>query len=256
MTNAIEASSLSIGYKNRETISMILPNLDLTVEEGCFLSILGSSGCGKSTLLRVLSDLLNPLSGTVKIFGEAPSAIRNRGEIGFVFQDATLLSWRTVQQNINLPLEIGHKNRSANSLGLDELLHMLRIDGLEQRYISQLSGGQRQRVAIARALITSPRLLLMDEPFGALDEITRDHLNDELLQIWRKTKITIIFVTHSIAEAAYLGQRVLVMASNPGRVILDKKMRSNDAIPQRDDPLMLDAMRELRSALTYGNSSF
>jgi len=256
MEKAIETSRLSIGYKSGGMTSVILPNLDLTVEEGCFLSILGSSGCGKSTLLRVLSDLLNPLDGMVKIFGETPNAIRNRGEIGFVFQDATLLKWRTVQQNIKLPLEIGCKNRSANALGLDELLHMLRIEGLEQRYVSQLSGGQRQRVAIARALITAPRLLLMDEPFGALDEITRDHLNDELLQIWRKTKITIIFVTHSIAEAAYLGQRVLVMASNPGRVVLDKKMRSSDVAPQRDDPLMLNSMRELRTALSHGNSSF
>ena len=196
-----------------------LEHISFSVAPSSFMTLLGPSGCGKSTLLRVVADIIAPSSGTVRVLGQAPVQARRQREIGFVFQDATLLPWRTVIDNVRLPLQVGgaeHQPRAGR--GPEELLALVGLGGWERALPRELSGGMRQRVSIARALLGEPKILLMDEPFGALDEITRDRLNEELLGIWRETGTTILFVTHSIHEAAYLGQRVLMLAAQPGRV--------------------------------------
>ena len=250
MARAVEAQALDVGYAAG---SKVITGLDLEIEAGTFLSILGPSGCGKSTLLRVVADLLEPLAGAITVLGDAPRAVRSRRDVGFVFQDSTLLPWRTVRDNIRLPLAIG-QSRLTRKIDdrTDELLAMMGIEAFAERYPHQLSGGQRQRVAIARALLGEPRLLLMDEPFGALDEITRDRLNDELLDLWRRTGATILFVTHSIAEAVYLGERIIVFAANPGRVVKDADLRplkQDGNRCSREDQTIVAMMAEMRDAL-------
>jgi NitT/TauT family transport system ATP-binding protein len=251
---SIEARGLAIGYPDVGGRSaVVLSDVDLVVERGDFLAILGPSGCGKSTLLRVVADLLPPLAGAISVLGTKPAHARSGREVAFVFQDPTLLPWRTVRQNVELPLQVGRENL-PRAIGptSDELLALVGLAELADRYPDQLSGGQRQRVAIARALLCNPSILLMDEPFGALDEITRDRLNDELLAIWRRTGTTILFVTHSIMEAVYLGQRVLVLAANPGRVqeIMDLRpiKDATTGLP-REAPEAMAAMARLRQLL-------
>jgi NitT/TauT family transport system ATP-binding protein len=227
--------------------------LDHVWEQGGAYALLGPSGCGKSTLLRVVADLLAPLGGAISVLGEPPHAVRSRRDVGFVFQDSTLLPWRTVRDNVRLPLGVGQGSLTRKIEDRStELLDLMGLGAFGERLPHQLSGGQRQRVAIARALLGEPKLLLMDEPFGALDEITRDRLNDELLALWRRTGTTILFVTHSIAEAAYLGERVIVLAANPGRLMKDLDMlpfKQDGNRCKREDPAIVAAMAELRAAL-------
>ncbi len=255
MSNAIEAHNLDIGYVNGTVATTVLSDVNLDIPKGEFLTILGTSGCGKSTLLRVLADLLDPISGDATILGTSPSIVRQQRKTGFVFQESTLLPWRNVWDNIRLPSMVGGKNAlPTTSERIQELLDMMGISDFGKRYPHQLSGGQRQRVAIARALLHEPDILFMDEPFGALDEITRDRLNDELLDIWRRANMTILFVTHSIQEAIYLGQRCMVMKSNPGRIVALKDLRKYkqaDNSCNRDDANLLMAMAELRNELVY-----
>ncbi len=249
-TLAIEAKALDVGYGPAS--GAVLQKFDLDVPSGELLTVIGPSGCGKSTFLRAVADLLQPLSGSLKVLGDSPHAARSRRDISFVFQDSTLLPWRTVLENITLPHDVGGFRQKPGAPTAQDLLALMGIPALGGRYPSQLSGGQRQRVAIARALISQPRILLMDEPFGALDEITRDRLNDELLRLWRETRTTILFVTHSIMEAAYLGNRVLVLAANPGRVHAIRDMRGiKDGRGEiaREHPALVSAMAELRSDL-------
>ncbi|NQV93616.1 MAG: ABC transporter ATP-binding protein [Sphingomonadales bacterium] len=250
---AVEAQRLQIGYRNAGQSTIVLSDVDLTVPQGEFLTILGPSGCGKSTLLRVVANLLDPLGGQITVLGDAPDVARRARKTGFVFQDATLLPWRTVAQNIRLPAVVGGRQaRSLPDTRIVEVMTLLGLSGLADRFPSQLSGGQRQRVAIARALIDEPEVLLMDEPFGALDEITRDRLNDELLGIWRETGMTILFVTHSIEEAVYLGQRIIVMAANPGRILNIHDLRpikTGENSCQRDNPAIVSEIAAQRRLL-------
>ena len=216
---AIECRNVTVRFSSERGSVTALENVSLTLAQGGFLTLLGPSGCGKSTLLRVIADIVQPVAGTVSVFGQAPATARRDRQIGFVFQDAALLPWRNAIDNVRLPLEVGgRRNLPAASMRPDGLLNLVGLAGWERALPHELSGGMRQRVAIARALLGGPKILLMDEPFGALDEITRDRLNEELLRIWRDTGTTIVFVTHSIYEAAFIGQQVLMLAARPGRV--------------------------------------
>jgi NitT/TauT family transport system ATP-binding protein len=215
---AVACSGMSVRFFTDQRSVTALSGIDLDVARGEFLTLLGPSGCGKSTLLRAVADLVPPSAGDIRVLGGTASAARRRRDIGFVFQDPALLPWRTTLANVLLPLEVANGARHKGKATPAELLELVGLKGWENAYPHELSGGMRQRVSLARALVSDPKILLMDEPFGALDEITRDRLNEELRRIWRETGTTILFVTHSIYEAAFLGQRVLMLASNPGRV--------------------------------------
>lgn len=216
---AIAIRNLSVRFETDNGVVTALEKVSVDIPEGGLVTMLGPSGCGKSTLLRAIADLVPLSEGDVSVFSRGPDEARLARDFAFVFQDATLLPWRTALENVRLPLEVGGRTASIEqTIEPKTLLAMVGLEGREQALPHELSGGMRQRVAIARALICKPRILLMDEPFGALDEITRDKLNEELLRIWEETGTTILFVTHSIPEAAFLGQHVLVLASNPGRV--------------------------------------
>jgi len=195
-----------------------LVGIDLSVAAGEFISLIGPSGCGKSTLLRIVGDLTAPTSGTVKVNGKpAPQARRDR-DYGMVFQAPILFDWRSVQGNVELPLEINGTAKAERARRAAELLALVELSDFAHHYPWQLSGGMQQRAAIARALVLDPAILLMDEPFGALDEMTRERMNMELLKIWDRTQTTVLFVTHSIAEAVFLSTRVVVMSARPGRI--------------------------------------
>ncbi len=236
---------------NRQSVTA-LDGVSLTVASGSLLTVLGPSGCGKSTLLRVIADIVRPQSGEVRVLGGTAEAARRSRQIGFVFQDATLLPWRSVIENVRLPLEVGARPAlPPGTMGPEELLRLVGLDGWERALPHELSGGMRQRVAIARALLGGPRILLMDEPFGAVDEITRDRLNEELLRIWRETGTTIVFVTHSIYEAAFLGTEVLVLAANPGRVreIMPIQLDVPRKLSARETPKFMRQAAHLREVL-------
>ena len=229
----------------RRTVTA-LERISFSLERGGFLSLLGPSGCGKSTLLRVVADLVAPSSGSVSVLGVKPENARRDRALGFVFQDAALLPWRTALQNVELPLEVGGGARHLPK-GVPtprELLKLVGLEGWEASFPHELSGGMRQRVSIARALVSAPRILLMDEPFGALDEITRDRLNEELRRIWQETSTTILFVTHSVYESLFLGEQVLVLAANPGRVkaiVATDLPRSRDLSIRETEPFVRQA---------------
>jgi NitT/TauT family transport system ATP-binding protein len=195
-----------------------LENIELELQPGEFVSLIGPSGCGKSTLLRVIGDLTPPTSGTVTVNGKPAHRARKDGDYGIVFQDSVLFDWRTVAKNIALPLEMLGWDRERRKTRVEEMLDLVELRAFADHHPWQLSGGMQQRVSIARALSFEPALLLMDEPFGALDEMTRERLNLELLSIWEKLGSTVVFVTHSISEAVFLSTRVVVMSPRPGRI--------------------------------------
>ena len=215
---AVSIRNVSVRFGDKGNQFTALSDVSVEIPEGAFVTMLGPSGCGKSTLLRCVADLVHVSDGSISVLGRSPKEAREGRDFAFVFQDATLLPWRSVIDNICLPLEVGKHVKSGDHADPHELLAMVGLKGRENALPHELSGGMRQRVAIARALVTRPRILLMDEPFGALDEITRDRLNEELLRVWQETGTTILFVTHSIPEAAFLGQRVLMLKAHPGRV--------------------------------------
>jgi NitT/TauT family transport system ATP-binding protein len=248
---AISSRHIGVRFFTERRSVTALQGLDLTVSQGEFLTLLGPSGCGKSTFLRVVADLLPPSSGSIDVLATTPQAARQRRDIGFVFQDAALLPWRTALQNVELPLQVGGGAARKGRRGPLELLEMVGLKDRAHAYPHELSGGQRQRVSIARALVSDPRILLMDEPFGALDEITRDRLNEELLRVWQETGVTILFVTHSIHEAAFLGERVLMLAAEPGRVreIVPVNLPRDRTLAVRETPEFVRLTAHLRRVL-------
>ena len=251
---AVSCRGVSVRFFTDRRSVTALMGVDLDVAAGEFMSLLGPSGCGKSTFLRVVADLIAPTSGSVRVLGVTPDAARLRRDIGFVFQDAALLPWRTALQNVELPLEVARGRTQTNKAARAtprELLQLVGLSGSENAYPHELSGGMRQRVSIARALVTDPRILLMDEPFGALDEITRDRLNEELLRVWRELGMTVLFVTHSIYEAAFLAQRVLMLAANPGRVqeIVPVDLPPDRTLAIRETPEFVQLTAYLRRVL-------
>jgi NitT/TauT family transport system ATP-binding protein len=204
------------GVSKRYGSSTVLQQIDLSIAQGEFISLIGPSGCGKSTLLKLISGLTNATSGTILVDGVAP--VNARKTISYIFQDATLLPWRTVTRNVGLGLELEHVRPEIRKQKVQSLLELVGLTHVARAYPRQLSGGMKMRVSVARALATTPRLLLMDEPFGALDEMTRDRLNEELLRLRAEQNWTAVFVTHSVAEAVFLSTRIIVLAPTPGRI--------------------------------------
>ncbi len=231
-----------------------LQSIDLDVLPGEFVSLIGPSGCGKSTLLRVVGDLVDATSGEVVVNGKSARRARNDGDYGIVFQDAVLYDWRTVAKNIALPLELLGWDKAKRRQRVEELLALVELQGFDGHHPWQLSGGMQQRVSIARALSFSPALLLMDEPFGALDEMTRERLNSELLRIWQMSGSTVVFVTHSIAEAVFLSTRVVVMSPRPGRIaaIVDVDLPQPRNADTREEPRFFELVTEVRDRLREG----
>jgi len=231
-----------------------LQDIDLEVRPGEFISLIGPSGCGKSTLLRVVGDLVEPSTGEILVNGKTAHRARLDRDYGIVFQAAVLYDWRTVTKNIALPLELLGWSRARRAERVGEMLKLVELEGFEKHYPWQLSGGMQQRVSIARALSFSPALLLMDEPFGALDEMTRERMNAELLRIWAETGSTVIFVTHSISEAVYLSTRVVVMSPRPGRItsVIPIELPQPRTFETREDPRFFELVTEVREALHAG----
>jgi NitT/TauT family transport system ATP-binding protein len=212
----LEITRLSKTFPNG---ARVLENVSLRIAPGEFVSLIGPSGCGKSTVLKLVSGLTQPSAGSILVEGRTPANARDA--MSFIFQDATLLPWRTVTQNVSLGLELENVARARQAEIVPQLLAFVGLEKVGDRYPRQLSGGMKMRVSIARALATTPRLLLMDEPFGALDEMTRDRLNEELLRLRERDRWTAVFVTHSVAEAVFLSNRIIVLGANPGRVVHD-----------------------------------
>jgi len=254
--DAVLCERVSVRFTTERGTVTALENIDLTIPRGSFLTLLGPSGCGKSTLLRVMADLIEPSSGKVTVLGDVPETARVNREIGFVFQDAALLPWRNVLDNVTLPLEVGGGRALPGARSPQELISLVGLAGWETALPHELSGGMRQRVAIARALVSGPRLLLMDEPFGALDEITRDHLNEQLLRLWEQTQKTVIFVTHSIPEAVFLSNRIVVMSPRPGRIlqVIESNLPARRTLDVRETPAFLEIAHRVRQALRTGHS--
>jgi NitT/TauT family transport system ATP-binding protein len=248
---AVSCRDLRVRFFTPRQAITALQGLSLDVAAGEFLTLLGPSGCGKSTFLRVVADLIPPDDGEIRVFGAAPEAARLRRDIGFVFQDPALLPWRTALANVELPLQVAVSRARRAKATPRELLELVGLKGSESAYPHELSGGMRQRVSIARALASDPKILLMDEPFGALDEITRDRLNEELRRVWRELGLTVLFVTHSIHEAAYLGQRVVMMAANPGRVraIVPVDLAADRTLAMRETAPFVALAADLRQLL-------
>lgn len=225
-------------------------NITLLVDEGSFVSLIGPSGCGKSTLLRLIAALTHPTEGDVRVNGKSADQARLDRDYGMAFQTSGLFKWRNVIENIELPLQLMGWSKTDRKKRATEMLELVKLEDFGDYYPRELSGGMRQRVAIARALSFRPSLLLMDEPFGALDEMTREHMQTELLDIWKKTGKTIVFVTHSIPEAVFLSQRVIVMSPRPGRVASDIEIDLGERVFEtREAPAFFEKVTEVREAL-------
>ncbi|MGJ7038971.1 NitT/TauT family transport system ATP-binding protein [Shinella sp. BE166] len=252
----VSAKELGLTFQTADGPVTALTGVNLTVEKGDFVSFIGPSGCGKTTFLRVIADLEKPTSGTITINGMSPEEARRRRAYGYVFQAAALYPWRTIEKNIALPLEIMGHSRDEQKARVARTLDLVNLSGFEKKYPWQLSGGMQQRASIARALAFDADLLLMDEPFGALDEIVRDHLNEQLLELWARTNKTICFVTHSIPEAVYLSTKIVVMSPRPGRVtdIIESPLPKERPLDIRETPEFLEIAHRVREGLRAGHS--
>jgi NitT/TauT family transport system ATP-binding protein len=231
-----------------------LSGIELTIGRGEFVSLIGPSGCGKSTLLRLIGDLTAPTAGSVEVNGKPAHAARLGREYGMVFQAPVLFEWRSVEENVKLPLELLGMGRAERDERAREMLALVELSDFARHHPYQLSGGMQQRVAIARALALQPAIMLMDEPFGALDEMTRERMNAEVLRIWQRTGTTIVFVTHSIPEAVFLSTRVVVMSARPGRItrVIDVPLPQPRGEETREDARYFQVVTEVREALRAG----
>jgi NitT/TauT family transport system ATP-binding protein len=251
-SSAVSIKGVSKTFRSGTTA---LVDIDLDVRPGEFVSLIGPSGCGKSTLLRIVGDLIQPSAGSVHVNGKSAQRARLDHDYGIVFQDAVLYDWRTVGRNVSLPLEMLGWSRDRRRARVQEMLELVELVGFESSRPWQLSGGMQQRVSIARALSFDPALLLMDEPFGALDEMTRERLNLELLRIWEAAGSTVLFVTHSIPEAVFLSTRVVVMSARPGRIaeVVAVDLAYPRTVDTREDPRFFELVTAVREALAIGH---
>ncbi len=254
--NVIDVRKLFLTFATGDGPVFALQDIDLAVRAGEFVSFIGPSGCGKTTLLRVIADLEKPTGGTITVNGLSPEQARLKRQYGYVFQAPALYPWRTIERNVMLPLEVFGMPRAERQERARTYLELVNLKGFEAKFPWQLSGGMQQRASIARALCFDPQLLLMDEPFGALDEIVRDKLNEQLLRLWAETKKTIIFVTHSIPEAVFLSTRIVVMSPRPGRIIdlIDCDLGDKRTLDIRETPAFLRIAQRVREGLRAGHS--
>ena len=256
MAPVIDTRKLSLVFETADGPVNALSEVDLRVDEGDFVSLIGPSGCGKTTLLRVIADLEQPTSGTLSVNGTTAEHARLERQYGYVFQAPALLPWRTVEKNLTLPLELMGMPASERRERAKNYLALVNLSGFERKFPWQLSGGMQQRVSIARALSFEPKLLLMDEPFGALDEIVRDHLNEQLLALWNKTQKTVVFVTHSIPEAVFLSTKIVVMSPRPGRIldVISCDFPRSRTLDIRETPEFAAIAHRVRQGLRDGHS--
>ena len=252
----VDARGVSLKFQTDDGEIEALANVNLAVVAGEFVSFIGPSGCGKTTLLRVIADLEQPTDGTLMVNGVPPHEARLKRQYGYVFQAPALYPWRTVERNVTLPLEVMGVAKDERRRRAREQLELVNLAGFARKFPWQLSGGMQQRVSIARALSFDPALLLMDEPFGALDEIVRDHLNEQLLRLWDKTGKTVLFVTHSLPEAVFLSTRIVVMSPRPGRVVdvISCEFPRDRTLEIRETPEFLKIAQRVRAGLRAGYS--
>ena len=255
-SSVVCATKLGLTFETADGPVNALSDVNLTVDKGDFVSFIGPSGCGKTTFLRVIADLEKPTSGTITVNGMTAEEARHKRAYGYVFQAAALYPWRTIENNIALPLEIMGYSAAERKERTARTLDLVNLTGFGRKYPWQLSGGMQQRASIARALAFDADLLLMDEPFGALDEIVRDHLNEALLKLWARTNKTICFVTHSIPEAVYLSTRIVVMSPRPGRVtdVIESTLPKERPLDIRETPEFLAIAHRVREGLRAGHS--
>ncbi|MGX0878119.1 NitT/TauT family transport system ATP-binding protein [Roseovarius sp. MBR-154] len=253
--SVISAVDLSLTFQTGDGPVHALKDVNLDVNKGDFVSFIGPSGCGKTTFLRCMADLEHPTGGSITVNGVSAEEARRNRAYGYVFQAAGLYPWRTIGGNIRLPLEIMGYDRTEQARRVGEVLELVDLAGFEKKFPWQLSGGMQQRASIARALAFDADILLMDEPFGALDEIVRDHLNEQLLQLWDRTDKTICFVTHSIPEAVYLSTRIVVMSPRPGRItdVIESPLPKERPLDIRETPEFLEIAHRVRDGLRAGH---
>jgi NitT/TauT family transport system ATP-binding protein len=253
---AVDARGVSLTFDTADGKVEALSKVDLQVNAGDFVSLIGPSGCGKTTLLRVIADLEQPTEGTVLVNGVTPAEARLKRHYGYIFQAPALYPWRTIERNVMLPLEIMGFAPQERRARAERYLTLVNLAGFERKFPWQLSGGMQQRASIARALSFDPALLLMDEPFGALDEIVRDHLNEQLLRLWHQTGKTVVFVTHSIPEAVFLSTRIVVMSPRPGRIIdvIPCNFPRDRTLEIRETPQFMEIAHRVRVGLRSGHS--
>ena len=254
-TSVISAKNLNLTFETNDGPVHALKDVSLDIRKGEFVSFIGPSGCGKTTFLRCIAGLETPTSGDISVNGMTPDEARKARAYGYVFQAAGLYPWRTIGGNISLPLEIMGFSKAEQRERVNRVMDLVDLGGFEKRFPWQLSGGMQQRASIARALAFDADILLMDEPFGALDEIVRDHLNEQLLKLWARTEKTIAFVTHSIPEAVYLSTKIVVMSPRPGRItdVIDSPLPKDRPLDIRDSAEFIEISHRVRDGLRAGH---